>query len=87
MHTILIIGLIVFILIYLFMHMPDGFLRIIGNIVVKVSIAFLLLFLLNVFGSTFGIHIPINMFTVAVTTILGIFGLSSLLAVHIFLLM
>lgn len=61
-------------------------LKLIGQASVKLVIGALLLFFVNIFGASFGIHIPINLFTALVSGILGIFGIVSLIAIHIFIL-
>lgn len=77
------VGLIVLILI---IGAPVKLMKWMGNYGVKVVIGVLLLFFFNVFGGSFGLHIPINLFTVAVSGFLGVYGVISLGAV-IFLLL
>ena len=60
--------------------------RFIVHTTVKLGIGVLFLFFFNVFGGSLGLHIPINLFTVIVSGFLGIFGVSSLAAMQIFLL-
>lgn len=60
--------------------------KLIGQTSVKLVIGALLLFFLNVFGASFGIHVPINLFTAIVSGLLGIFGVASLAAIHVFIL-
>lgn len=52
---------------------------------VKLGIGILLLFFFNVFGGAIGLHIPINLFTVFISGFLGLFGVTSLAAIQIFL--
>lgn len=78
----ILVGLIVLVL---FIGAPVKPMRIVGQGVVKLAIGVLFLFFLNVFGGAIGLHIPINLFTTAIAGFLGIFGMASLTAIHIFL--
>ncbi|MDQ0157870.1 pro-sigmaK processing inhibitor BofA family protein [Robertmurraya andreesenii] len=69
------------IVIFLLVGAPLKPLRFIGQGVVKLLIGALLLFFLNVIGNQFGIHIPINFVTSAVSGFLGIPGLFALVAI------
>ena len=60
--------------------------KFIGQATVKLGIGILFLFFFNVFGGMIGLHIPINLFTAVVSGFLGIFGLASLTAIHLFIL-
>jgi inhibitor of the pro-sigma K processing machinery len=59
--------------------------RFIGQAVVKLLIGALLLFFLNTAGNSFGIHVPINFATSAVSGFLGIPGLVALAAIQKFI--
>ncbi|WP_227002567.1 pro-sigmaK processing inhibitor BofA family protein [Salicibibacter kimchii] len=74
------IGLGIFIL--MFLGVPLKSFKWVGNGVVRVMIGALALFLINVFGNFMGLHLPINLFTSAVTGILGVPGVLMLFAVH-----
>lgn len=84
--AIIIIVVISMILIFFLFRKPALTMRIIGNGVIRMTIGVLLLFFFNVFGGYIGLHIPINIFTVLISSILGIFGITSLAAIHIFIL-
>lgn len=86
MKTTLMIGLVIFITVFLFIRAPKGIVRFIGSSTVRIAIGVLFLFFFNVFGGSFGLHIPINIFTVFVSSILGLSGVMSLAAVHVFVL-
>jgi inhibitor of the pro-sigma K processing machinery len=73
------------ILILLFSGAPFKPARFIGQAVVKVLIGALLLFFLNTAGNSFGIHVPINFATSAVSGFLGIPGLVALAAIQKFI--
>ncbi len=73
------------ILILLFSGAPFKPARFIGQAVVKLLIGALLLFFLNTAGNSFGIHVPINFATSAVSGFLGIPGLVALAAIQKFI--
>jgi inhibitor of the pro-sigma K processing machinery len=77
------VGLIILLLL---VGTPIKFMRIIGQTTVKLGIGILFLFFINVFGGAIGLHIPINLFTAVIAGFLGIFGLASLSAIHLFIL-
>lgn len=56
--------------------------RFIGQAVIKILIGALFLFFLNVAGNRFGIHVPINFATSAVSGFLGIPGVFALAAIQ-----
>ncbi|MGX6446409.1 pro-sigmaK processing inhibitor BofA family protein [Neobacillus sp. K501] len=70
------------ILILLFSGAPFKPVRFLGQTVVKLLIGALFLFFLNAAGNSFGIHVPINFATSAVSGFLGIPGLFALVAIQ-----
>ncbi|MBU5266072.1 pro-sigmaK processing inhibitor BofA family protein [Virgibacillus proomii] len=87
MSSTLVISIMVgLIILLLLVGTPVKFMRIIGQTTVKLGIGILFLFFINVFGGVIGLHIPINLFTVVIAGFLGIFGLASLSAIHLFVL-
>jgi inhibitor of the pro-sigma K processing machinery len=83
----IIIGVIIIaIVLALIKGIPVSALRIVSQSVVKVLVGALILFFINVAGGYFGIHIPINLFTTIISGFLGIAGVASLFAIHMFLL-
>jgi len=60
--------------------------RFLMHSLVKLGIGVLILFFINVFGGTIGLHLPINFFTVIITGFLGIYGAISIAMIHLFLL-
>jgi len=56
--------------------------RFVGQAVIKLLIGALFLFFLNKAGINFGIHVPINLATSAVSGFLGIPGLCALVAIQ-----
>ena len=86
MNLTLLIGLTIFIILFLFVRMPAFLIRFVGTSSVRIAIGLLLLVLLNVFGNAFGLHIPINFFTIVASSLLGMAGIISILAIHLFIL-
>jgi inhibitor of the pro-sigma K processing machinery len=61
------------------------FIKIIVNILKRIIFAFLLLYSLNISIKSFGIIIPINIFNIIVTTILGVPGIVCLVILKLFI--
>lgn len=57
--------------------------RWIGKLTVRMLIGVFLLFLLNVVGESFSLHIPINLVTAAVGGILGLPGIAALVLIKL----
>jgi inhibitor of the pro-sigma K processing machinery len=81
--VITILGVLVFLL--LFLGAPAKPLRVISQGVIKIVIGAFLLFFLNVLGNQFGVHVPINLMTSAVSGLLGIPGLCALVAIEMWI--
>jgi len=79
-------GVISIIILFLIIRSPAKLIRFLGHSTIRLTIGVLFLFFFNVFGGSLGLHIPINIFTVLVSSILGLFGVTSLAAIHIFIL-
>ncbi|WP_404446750.1 pro-sigmaK processing inhibitor BofA family protein [Sutcliffiella horikoshii] len=87
MEPLLVIGLICgLILLVLLVGTPIKPLRVAGQALIKVMIGALFLFFLNVFGNSMGIHVPINPATAAVSGLLGIPGVISLVIIQMYIL-
>ena len=56
-----------------------------GQGIIKLLIGALFLFFLNMLGNKFGIHIPINFVTSAISGFLGIPGLCALVAIEMWI--
>ena len=70
------------ILLLLFSGSPFKPARFVGQAAIKFLIGALFLFFLNVAGNRYGIHVPINFATSAVSGFLGIPGLFALVAIQ-----
>lgn len=84
--TMIIIGTVCLVLLLLIIRAPAKVTKVLGHSAIRLTIGVLILFFFNVFGGSIGLHIPINVFTVIVSSILGVFGVTSLAAIHIFIL-
>jgi inhibitor of the pro-sigma K processing machinery len=70
------------ILLLLFSGAPFKPIRFIGQTVIKLLIGALFLFFLNVVGVKYGVHVPINFATSAVSGLLGIPGVFALVVIQ-----
>lgn len=77
-----VVGLIVFLLLFGTALKP---IRFAGRLAVKLLVGGLLLFLLNILGTNFGLHVPINAITTVVAALLGIPGIAALAIIESFL--
>ncbi|ALC83235.1 MULTISPECIES: pro-sigmaK processing inhibitor BofA family protein [Bacillus] len=87
MEAFLIIGSIIG-LIVLLLSSKGSFqpLKFIGVISIKLAVGALLLFCVNMLGSSIGIHVPINFVTTGISGLLGIPGIAALVIVEQFIL-
>ncbi|MDQ0228675.1 transcriptional regulator [Bacillus sp. 7586-K] len=69
------------VLLLLFGGAPVRPLRWVGQVFIKVIIGALLLFFVNAFGTSFDLHIPINLITSSISGLLGIPGLVALIII------
>jgi inhibitor of the pro-sigma K processing machinery len=87
MEPIIVISIIgVLILLLLLIGTPIKPIRFVGQGVIKILIGALLLFFLNAIGNQYGLHVPINIVTAAVSGLLGIPGLFALVAIQMWIL-
>ncbi|MBS4216685.1 MULTISPECIES: pro-sigmaK processing inhibitor BofA family protein [Neobacillus] len=70
------------IVLLLFTGAPFKPARFVGQAAIKILIGALFLFFLNTAGNQFGVHVPINFATSAVSGFLGIPGLCALVAIQ-----
>lgn len=86
MTSIIVISIMIaMIILLLLLGAPIKPTRFIAHSTVKLGIGILFLFFFNVFGGAIGLHIPINLFTVIISGFLGLFGITSLAAIQIFI--
>ncbi|MCA0972396.1 pro-sigmaK processing inhibitor BofA family protein [Halobacillus litoralis] len=67
----------------LIIGLPAAPIKWVGQVLMRVVVAVILLFFVNLFGAQFGLHVPINGFTATVSTLLGVPGVLSLTAIHL----
>ncbi|MDL4839140.1 pro-sigmaK processing inhibitor BofA family protein [Aquibacillus rhizosphaerae] len=82
--TVVITSMVVLIALLLIVGAPIKPMRFLAQGTVKLVIGVLFLFFFNVFGASIGLHLPINIYTAVIAGFLGIPGLASLTALHIF---
>ncbi|MEI3604544.1 pro-sigmaK processing inhibitor BofA family protein [Pseudogracilibacillus sp. SE30717A] len=82
----IVVGVLALVVMVFIFRSPAKTMRLLGTGTIRLTIGVLFLFFFNVFGGSIGLHIPINVFTVLVSSILGLFGVTSLAAIHIFIL-
>lgn len=75
-----IIGLISVVILIFIIGAPIKSIQLLGKALFRLVIGILLLFIFNVFGGYIGLHLPINLFTVGVSSLLGILGIVSLIS-------
>ncbi|GAA0290659.1 inhibitor of the pro-sigma K processing machinery [Gracilibacillus halotolerans] len=85
MNVWIILGVLGAIVLLFIKGIPLQFVRWTGKLFIRVTIGVLCLFFLNIFGAQLGLHIPINAFTALVAGFLGLPGLASLTAIHVFI--
>ncbi|WP_163540053.1 pro-sigmaK processing inhibitor BofA family protein [Gracilibacillus sp. YIM 98692] len=81
-----IFALVTLIAVLLIKGVPVKLVRSAGQGMIKITIGVLFLFFFNLFGASFGLHLPINVFTAIIVGLLGIPGIASLTAIHLFVL-
>ncbi|MDX8045495.1 pro-sigmaK processing inhibitor BofA family protein [Gracilibacillus sp. S3-1-1] len=83
MNWFVIIGIVLLIILLLTKGIPVNFVKGSGQVVMKVTVGILFLFFFNLFGASFGLYIPINVFSAMIVGLLGIPGIACLTAIHI----
>lgn len=70
---------------FIIVRAPRAWLRIWKKYMMRTIVAVLMLIVLNMIGNAFGLHIPINLFTVGMTSMFGISGLITIISLQFFL--
>lgn len=84
LEPVIIISIIgVLVLLLLFIGAPVRPIRYIGQGIIKLLIGAMFLFFLNTLGNQYGIYVPINFITTAISGFLGLPGLAALVAVQV----
>ncbi|KAA0543140.1 pro-sigmaK processing inhibitor BofA [Bacillus sp. BGMRC 2118] len=74
------------IVVLLLVGAPMKPIRFVGQGLIKIMIGALLLFFLNAFGTSFDLHVPINLVTSSVSGFLGLPGLLALVVIQKYIL-
>ncbi|GIN93482.1 sigma-K factor-processing regulatory protein BofA [Siminovitchia terrae] len=86
MDSILIIALLIGLIIFLLMAVkPGSVVKVIGQSFIKLMIGALFLFFLNAVGNQFGLYIPINFVTAAISGLLGLPGVAALSVIQLWI--
>ncbi|MFD1708126.1 pro-sigmaK processing inhibitor BofA family protein [Siminovitchia sediminis] len=81
----IIITLLIFLILALLMSVKPVF-KVAGQAVIKLMIGALFLFFLNAFGNQFGLYVPINFVTAAISGFLGLPGVAALSVIQLYIL-
>ncbi len=81
-HGVFIAVVVGMILLLFLVGTPFKPLKILGRFSVKLIIGAVLLYIVNIVGGTYGLHIPINPSTTLVSGILGIPGVAALIVIQ-----
>ncbi|WP_308315420.1 MULTISPECIES: pro-sigmaK processing inhibitor BofA family protein [Bacillaceae] len=65
---------------------PVRSMRWVGQVLVKVVVGALFLFFVNAFGTSAGLHIPINLTTASISGLLGLPGVAALIIIKMVIL-
>ncbi len=83
--TIIIVGILALIFIFLVFGVSAKPIRFIGKALFHVTLGIALLFIVNVAGTYFDFHIPINMGTATVSSLLGVPGVAALVIIKLYI--
>ncbi|AXK16228.1 pro-sigmaK processing inhibitor BofA family protein [Bacillus mobilis] len=83
--TIVIVGILTLVFIFLVFGVSSKPLRFIGKALFHVTLGIALLFIVNVIGTYFDFHIPINLGTAAITSLLGLPGVAALVVIKLYI--
>ncbi|MCP9226504.1 MULTISPECIES: pro-sigmaK processing inhibitor BofA family protein [Bacillus] len=83
--TIIIVGILSLVFIFLVFGVSAKPIRFIGKALFHVTLGIALLFIVNVAGTYFDFHIPINMGTAAVSSLLGVPGVAALVIIKLYI--
>ncbi|PQZ45676.1 transcriptional regulator [Bacillus sp. MYb209] len=83
--TIIIVGILALVFIFLVFGVSAKPIRFIGKALFHVTLGIALLFIVNVAGTYFDFHIPINMGTATVSSLLGMPGVTALVIIKLYI--
>lgn len=70
---------------FIIVRAPKAWLQVWKKYTIRTIVAAFMLIVLNMIGNAFGLHIPINLFTIGMTSLLGISGLITIISLQFFL--
>ncbi|HHT7240350.1 MULTISPECIES: pro-sigmaK processing inhibitor BofA family protein [Bacillus] len=83
--TIIIVGILALVFIFLVFGVSAKPIRFIGKTLFHITLGIALLFIVNVAGTYFDFHIPINMGTATVSSLLGVPGVAALVIIKLYI--
>ncbi|MED1560024.1 pro-sigmaK processing inhibitor BofA family protein [Bacillus paramycoides] len=83
--TIIIVGILALVFIFLVFGVSAKPIRFIGKVLFHVTLGIALLFIVNVAGAYFDFHIPINIGTATVSSLLGMPGVAALVIIKLYI--
>ncbi|MDT3496914.1 pro-sigmaK processing inhibitor BofA family protein [Bacillus toyonensis] len=83
--TIIIVGILSLVFIFLVFGVAAKPIRFIGKALFHVTLGIALLFIVNVAGTYFDFHIPINIGTATVSGLLGVPGVAALVIIKLYI--
>ncbi|EJQ36433.1 Pro-sigmaK processing inhibitor BofA [Bacillus cereus BAG5X1-1] len=83
--TIIIIGILALVFIFLIFGVSAKPIRFIGKALFHVTLGIALLFIVNVAGTYFDFHIPINIGTATVSSLLGVPGVAAIVIIKLYI--
>ena len=83
--TIIIVGILALVFIFLVFGVSAKPIRFIGKALFHVTLGIALLFIVNVAGTYFDFHIPINMGTATVSSLLGVPVIAGLVIIKLYI--
>ncbi|EJS61103.1 pro-sigmaK processing inhibitor BofA [Bacillus cereus] len=83
--TIIIVGILSLVFLFLVFGVSSKPLRFIGKVLFHITLGIGLLFIVNVIGTYFDFHIPINVGTATITSLLGLPGVAALVIIKLYI--
>ncbi|MBJ8009746.1 MULTISPECIES: pro-sigmaK processing inhibitor BofA family protein [Bacillus cereus group] len=83
--TIIVVGILALVFIFLIFGVSAKPIRFIGKALFHVTLGIALLFIVNVAGTYFDFHIPINIGTATVSSLLGVPGVAALVIIKLYI--
>ncbi|HDX9579931.1 pro-sigmaK processing inhibitor BofA family protein [Bacillus cytotoxicus] len=85
-RSLIISGILTLIFLLLIVGAPTKPFRFVGRLLVKIVVGALLLFAVNIVGTQFNFHLPINVVTTFVSGFLGLPGVGALVVIKLYIL-